>query len=180
MLFGPARREVRVHFHSLTGAVEHEERDPGRRPRGPSWPPRPPVALVRCRRCDSLCAGLRSAGIASLLSAHGAAGADHGVEAEGADVGAVIIGATGSAGIAGGVQAGVAATGGVDCTGVDAGGVQAGVDGIGEVVWAGVDAGAVRAGLAGLGAEAAGTGGVAIGAVGGLALRTTLVNWLVA
>lgn len=123
-------------------------------------------------------AGLGSVGVASLLSVHGAAGADHGVE--GADVGAVIIGATGSAGIAGGVHAGVAATGVVDCTGVDAGGVQAGVAGIGAVTWAGVEAGAVHAGVAGLGAEAAGTDGVAIGAIGGLALRTTLVDWLVA
>lgn len=108
------------------------------------------------------------------------AGADHGVEAEGAGVGAVIIGATGSAGIAGGVHAGLAATGVVDCTGVDAGGVQAGVDGIGAVTWAGVDAGAVHGEVAGLSAEAAGTGGVTIGAIGVLALRTMLVDWLVA
>ena len=119
-------------------------------------------------------------GVASLRSVHGAAGADHGAEAEGDGVGAVIIGATGSAGIAGGVHAGVAATGVVDCAGVEAGGVQAGVDGIGAVTWAGVDAGAVHGGVVGSGAEAAGTGGVATGALGGLALRTTLVDWFVA
>jgi hypothetical protein len=99
-------------------------------------------------------------GIPSLLSVHGAAGADHGIGAEDADAEPVVIGATGSAGIAGGVQAGVV--------------------GMGAVTWAGVDVGAVHAGVAGLGGEAAGTGGVAIGAIGRFALRTTLVEWLVA
>lgn len=111
---------------------------------------------------------------------HEAAGPDHGVDAGGAHAGAVIIGATGSAGIAGGVHAGVAGAGAAVCMGVGAVGVHVGAAGMGAATWAGVDAGAVHAGVAGLGAEAAGAGGVAIGATGDLELRTAWMDWLVA
>lgn len=99
-------------------------------------------------------------GFSSLLSVHGATRADHDVDGEGACDGAVIIGTTGVAGIAGGVHAGVA--------------------GMGAAPRAGVDVGGVHAEVAGMSAEAAGTDGVAIGATGSLELRTTWVDWLVA